>query len=81
MHTFSLTVNRMVMFLCMSADKEQSGRDIFVTYFVPDDLGGYQKEEKSYYIDSVEIIKHISRLTVKKIGRRRKTFLFHDLKT
>ena len=68
------------MYVCLQI-KKQSGRDILVTYFVPDDLGGYQKEEKCYYIDSVEIIKQISRPIVKKIGRSRKTFLFDDLKT
>ena len=50
-----------------------------VTYFVPDDLGGYQKEEKSYYIDPIEILKPISRPEIQKIGRSRKTFLFHEL--
>ena len=68
------------MYVCLQV-KKQSGRDILVTYFVTDDLGGYQKEEKSYYIDSIEIIKQISRPIVKKIGRSRKTFLFDDLKT
>ena len=51
-----------------------------MTYFIPDFLGGYQKEKKSNYIDGVEILKQISRPVIKKIGRSRSTFLFPDLK-
>ena len=54
-------------------------RQTLVMYFVPDDLGGYQKEEKSYYIDPIEILKPISRPEIKRIGRSRKTFLFREL--
>ena len=46
------------MYVCLQI-KKKTGRDTLVTYFVQDDLGGYQKEEKSYYIDTVEIIKPI----------------------
>ena len=49
--------------------KKREGRDLLVTYFVPDDIGGYQKEGKSYFIDSVEIMKSISKPEIKKVGR------------
>ena len=59
--------------------KKREGRDVFVTYFVPDELGGYQKEKKSYYIDRLEIMGTISRPVFKRVGRSRSTFLFTDL--
>ena len=67
------------MYVCPQI-KKREGRDVFVTYFIPDDLGGYQKEKKSYYIDRVEILGKISRPVFKRVRRRRSTFLFHDLK-
>ena len=52
---------------------------MLVHYFVPDDLGGYQQEQQSYYIDKKDILKPIKRPEVKRIGRRRSTFLFPEL--
>ena len=52
---------------------------MLVHYFVPDDLGGYQQEQQSYYIDKKDILKPIKRPEVKHIGCRRSTFLFPDL--
>ena len=54
-------------------------RDILITYFVPDDFGGYQAEHKSFYIDELEIIKRISKPQRKKIDRSRATFIFPNL--
>ena len=67
------------MYVCLQI-KKQEGRDVLVTYFVPDDLEGYQKEKKSFFIDQVEILKQISKPVIKRIGRSRSTFLFPDLK-
>ena len=52
---------------------------MLVHYFVPDDLGGYQQEQQSYYIDKKDILKPIKRPEVKRIGGCRSTFLFPDL--
>ena len=67
------------MYVCLQI-KKRKGRDVLITYFVPDNLGGYQKEKKSFYIDQLEIMNKISRPVIKRIGRRRSTFLFPDLK-
>ena len=66
------------MYVCLQMRKREK-RDILVTYYVPNDLGGYQPEHKPFYIDKLEILKRISRPQRKKIGRSRATFLFHDL--
>ena len=58
---------------------EKKKREMLVHYFVPDDLGPYQQEQQSYYIDKKDILKPIKRLEVKRIGCRRSTFLFPDL--
>ena len=67
------------MYVCLQI-KKREGRDVLVTYFILDNLGGYQKEKKSFYIDRLEIMNKISRPVIKRIGRRRSTFLFPDLK-
>ena len=52
---------------------------MLVYYFVPDDLGGYQQEQQSYYIDKKDILNPIKRPEVKCIGHCWSTFLFPDL--
>ena len=50
-----------------------------IHYFVPDDLGGYQREEQKYYIGNEDVVKILKSPNIKRIGRHRSTFMFNDL--
>ena len=50
-----------------------------MNYFVPDCLGGYQKEKRVYFITNREIIKILKKPELKRIGSKRSTFIFHNL--
>ena len=52
---------------------------MLIRYFVPDDLGGYQREEQKYYIGNEDFVKILKSPNIKCIGHRRSTFMFTDL--
>ena len=52
---------------------------MLIHYFVPDELGGYQREDQQYYIGNEDIVKLLKSPNIKRIGRRRSTFIFNDL--
>ena len=52
---------------------------MLIHYFVPDDLGGYQREERKYYIGNEDVVKILKSPNIKCISHRRSTFMFNDL--
>ena len=53
--------------------------EMLIHYFVPDDLGGYQREEQKYYIGNEDVVKILKSPNIKRIGPHRSMFMFNDL--
>ena len=45
-------------------------REMLIHYFVPDDIRGYQREERKYYIGNEDVVKILKSPNIKRIGRR-----------
>ena len=58
---------------------EKKHRATLINYYIPDDLGGIQKEKKTFFIDNCDIVKPVKQPLKKYISLSRSTFVFNDL--